>query len=318
MKKKLLMSTIMVAGLLLLASCGTREGIGPIELPESKNTPTPIVVPTCTPTVTPTGAVAAPTKKPTATPTVMVEPTVTPEPTKMPEATATPTKVPTPVPTATPEPTKALEATATPMPTATPEPTKMPEATATPMPTATPEPTKVPEATATPTPVPTATPVPAFNPENLVNNGWQKTVSIDEEYAIIFPEVFRNSTVERTETELRTTYTCQEEEDTSFSVAYVVQTTLDKYAQEVLTEEKAVVKILSEEKRMTFEWQENGIIYQGVLVESQYAQKLLGSSFGEEEWIDGVMEIVFAYPEERKAEYETEKYKYYVVNTGEE
>ncbi len=334
MKKRMIISTIMVAGLLLLASCGEKEGIG-IQLPEKNTTPTPIVVPTCTPTATPTGKpgtmpsvtqgpeptkAVEPSKTPTPEPTEAVEPTQapteapvpSPEPTEIPTPTVTPE--PTREPVMTPEPTQVPEPTTIPEPDV--EPTKAPEETPTPAPTEVPGPTEVPNPTEPPQE--TVTPEPTIDPKPLVYKGWQQTVSIDEEYLIIFPDMFRGSTVERTETELRTVYTCAEDSRISFRISYIMQTTLEEYADKVLDAEGAAVKILPEEGRMEFQWQEKETIYRGILLESRYAKELLGTGFGEEEWITGVMKVVFSYPEEYKNDYETVTYSYFVVDNGEE
>jgi hypothetical protein len=54
------------------------------------------------------------------------------------------------------------------------------------------------------------------------------------------------------------------------------------------------------------------------LIDVQYPQSLLGSAFGEAEWIDGVMQVLFSYPADKREIYETEQYGFYVVDNGEE
>lgn len=323
--KKIVMGTIMVAGLLLLASCGPEENVGPIELTPPLYTPTPIVVPTCTPAVTETPtAVPKVTEaaKPTATPEPLIEVTVTPEPTIEPTATPEPTPEPTVEPTATPEPTAepTIEPTVTPEPT--PEPTAEPTVTPEPTPEPTAEPTVTPEPTAdtTITPLPTITPGPEpdINPAQLVNNGWQKTISITEAHEIIFPDIFRESTVEKTDQSLEITYTCKENPEIAFSVIYRMQTNTEEVIAEMQTMEGTAFTGTLGTNRVTYLWEKEGFLYAGVLLEEQFERAVLGNVFGEEEWIDGVIQVVFTYPANSRTEYETADYGYYIIGNREE
>ena len=303
--KKIVMGTIMVAGLLLLASCGPEENVGPIELTPPLYTPTPIVVPTCTPAVTETPTLVpkiTEAAKPTATPEPIIEATVTPEP------TAEPTIEPTATPEPTPEPT--IE------PTVTPEPTPEPVIE----PTTTPEPTAEPTADATITPLPTATPVPEpeINPAQLVNNGWQKTISITEAHEIIFPDMFRESTVEKTDQSLEITYTCKENPEIAFSVIYRMQTNTETVIAEMQTMEETAFAGTLGTDRVTYLWEKEGFLYAGVLLEEQFERAVLGNVFGEEEWIAGVIQVVFTYPVNSRTEYETADYGYYIIGSREE
>ena len=77
MKKK---TSIFIAlvGLFLLAACGPKDDVGPIEFDNSGKTPTPIVVPTCTPEASPSPVpILHPTATPVATPTTVPEPAIT-------------------------------------------------------------------------------------------------------------------------------------------------------------------------------------------------------------------------------------------------
>ncbi|MBP3578291.1 MAG: hypothetical protein J6K15_09300 [Lachnospiraceae bacterium] len=278
---------------LLLTACGPRENIGLIEFTDSNITATPIVVPTCTPTVTPT---PDPAKQPTVAPTETVKPTENPDK----------------LPTATPEPTATLA------PTATPEPTSVP--TITPMPTA--EPTKKPEATPTaeptrlPTPVPTEEPV--LSTEEMIRSGWQKTVSVDEKYMIIFPELFRESKVEKTGQELIVSYFCREDEFVKFRVMCQMQISLEEKLNEILGLGGVLLSGSAEEKQVIYQWQENGMIYRGTFIEEMYSQALLGSVFGEQEQIIGVMQVSLSYPADKRTIYEASEYNYYIMENGEE
>lgn len=327
--KKIVMGTIMVAGLLLLASCGPEENVGPIELTPSLYTPTPIVVPTCTPAVTeiPTVVpIVTEAAKPTATPEPLIDVTVTPEPTIEPTATPEPTPEPTVEPTATPEPTAepTIEPTATPEPTSEPtiEPTVTPEPTPEPAiePTTTPEPTAEPTADATITPLPTITPGPEpdINPAQLVNSGWQKTISITEAHEIIFPDIFRESTVEKTDQSLEITYTCKENTEIAFSVIYRMQTNTEEVIAEMQTMEGTAFTGTLGTDRVTYLWEKEGFLYAGVLLEEQFERAVLGNVFGEEEWIAGVIQVVFTYPANSRTEYETADYGYYIIGNREE
>lgn len=293
---------LMITGLLLLTSCNSYIEEGPVNVTNGAPTPT-VVVPTCTPGVTqtpvPTSA-PKPTAVPEATPTEAVEPTVSP------------------MPTSTPEPTKAevVEATPTnaPEPTVSPEPTPVPEITeepaVSPEPTIEPEPSQTPEATPSPTPY--------INPETLVNAGWQKNISIDEKIIIVFPELFRESTVAKENNDLILSYTCPEDESIEFRISYLMQRTLQEVENEILSMDGTLLEGSLAEKKVVLEWQEDAMVYRGILLEEQYAQALLGTSFGDEEWITGVMQVTFAYPEERRSEYETADYCYYIMQNREE
>lgn len=301
--KKGIFGLIVTAGLLLLVSCEPKNGPDAGSMSEHRTTPTPIVVPTCTPTASPTPDPAtAPTVTPTIAPTEEPMPSVTAEPTEMPEITVVPTLEPTVTPTPSPSP----KATNTPTPSLTPSP----EPTATP----TPSPSPMPMPTATPTPTPT----PAVDPETLVTNGWQKSISIDEKYAIIFPEKFTESTVTRTENELQISYTCASEENIEFVVCYKMQQTVREVALDILAANGMIVDEVPEEKRVYYLWKLGDTMQCGVLIELPYPQSLLGTSFGEEEWITGVMQVVFSYPADSFEQYETEEYQYYVIKNGEE
>ena len=274
MKKKQI-SIIAVAGLLLLAACGPKEGIGPIKFDNNGMTPTPIIVPTCTPTATPSPApglhpTVAPTKTATPTPTATMAPTVTPTPS--PEPTNTPTPSPEPTVTSTP----------------------------------------------TPSPTPSPSPTPTVNPEPLVNNGWQKTVSIDEKYQIVFPELFRDSQLSKTDRELANVFYCAEDAEIEFKIVYTMLQTKEYFIYDILAAGGSVVEDRPEEGRTTCLWQLGDRIYCEILIDAQYPQYLLGTAFGEEEWITGVMQVVFSYPADKRDIYETEQYSFYVIDNGEE
>lgn len=149
-------------------------------------------------------------------------------------------------------------------------------------------------------------------------NGWQKTVSIDGNYTIVFPELFRESEVSKTDRELISEFTCDEDTEITFSVGYIMMQTLEETVQEILAAGGIMVEERPEEQRVTYRWQTENKIYNGIFVEVQYPQYLLGNVFGEEEWITGVMQIVFSYPADQQEKYETEQYSYHVVENGEE
>jgi len=296
--KKYWISIVVAAGLFLLASCGSKEGIGPITIVD-KGTPTPIVVPTCTPTVTPTPNPEDKPVIPSPTPTVTVAPS--PTPTETPEITPTvaPTVTPTPVPDITSVPEETPTVTPTVAPTEAPEP--FPLETVTP----TPEVTEIPEEQETP----------EIDPKPLVYKGWQQTVSIDRNYLIIFPDMFKDSVIDRTEQELKVLYSCAADEAISFQTSYVMQTSLEELLSSIPETEEIVVEHAPEEQRVSFVWNKDGMIYQGIIQESRYPGEWLETSV-EDEWISGVMQVVFGYPEERKNEYETVWYRFFVVNNG--
>lgn len=301
--KKGILGTLAVTVLLLLTACGPKEGIGPVIFDNGGKTPTPIVVPTCTPTITPSPVpVLHPTTAPTGTATP--KPSVTPTP----EPTATPTEAPTstPTPTPSPEPTTA--------PTATPEPTQEPTPEPTPEPTATPTPSPMPTSTPTPSPSPT----PTINPEPLVANGWQKTVSIDEKYNIVFPEVFRESETVKTGSELITVFSCEDNPEIEFKIVYSMQQTKEYFIYDILAEGGVVAEDRPLEQRTTCTWQLGDRMYIDILIDIQYPNSLLGTAFGEEEWINGVMQVLFSYPANRQEIYGTEKYGFYVTDHGRE
>ena len=72
------------------------------------------------------------------------------------------------------------------------------------------------------------------------------------------------------------------------------------------------------EGRTTCLWQVGDKLHCGIFIDEQYPQSLLGTAFGEEEEISGVMQVVFSYPADQREIYETEQYSFYVINNGEE
>lgn len=108
-------------------------------------------------------------------------------------------------------------------------------------------------------------------------------------------------------------YTCPEDEEIGFFISYNMMQTLEESMEEVLQEGGIIVEESTEEGLATYLLLINGQKYQGVLMEGQYSKTLLGTGFGEEEWINGIMNITFAYPEDREQNYQTEQYSYYVV-----
>lgn len=290
MKKNRVCLKLMIAGLLLLAACGSYQQAVPTGVPEEPQLTEEAITPTIA-LISPTPA-EVPTVEPTnsmmATPTVELTETPIIGPTET--STATPTIGPTKTPTATP----------------TAELTEAPTATPTEAPTATPTPTA--------TPIPTATPT--INPEPFVTNGWQKTVSIDEQYAIVFPERFRDTYVTKTDRELTLTYLCTEQPEIEFVICYRMQQTLEQTVEDLLLAGGSILEYREEEYRVQYQLPTEEMMYCGILTENPYSDELLG--FGEEELIRGVMEVVFSYPISQAEEYETETYSFYVVKNREE
>jgi hypothetical protein len=200
------------------------------------------------------------------------------------------------------------------MPTETPKPTETPTPSPEPTETPTPEPTETP----TPSPTPSPSPTPTINPEPLVTNGWQKTVSIDEKYSIVFPEIFRESELSKTDRELTSAFFCKDDAEIELKIVYTMLRTKDYFIYDILSAGGSVVEDRPLEGRTTCLWQMGDRIYCEILVEEQYPQSLLGTSFGEEEWIPGVMQIVFSYPADKRDIYETEQYSFYVIDNREE
>lgn len=245
------------------------------------------------------------------------------------KVTAGPTGIPTqsPVPieeTKPPKPTEISELpelTSTPEPTEAPEPTSTPELTKAPEPTSTPEPTKVPEPTSTPEPtkppIPTESPEPTVAPELLVLNGWQKTKSIEDEFFIIFPDLFQDSYLKKTELELLLGYTALQHTEVEFRIVYRLQQTLAEAEEKVLLADGKLQKEPSE-NRTAYVFLQEEKIHQGYLYEMQYSRELLGSALGDEEQITGVMWVELSYPESRSEEYQQEKYRFYVIENRED
>ncbi len=304
--KRLIVWMLLTAGLLLLVSCQKEMKPGPIEVPDDGLTSTPIVVPTCTPTEGPTGtATSQPSPIPvaTATPSVAVpspEPTIIPDITMLPDISVT--VMPTEEPDTTPSPTAEPTATKTPEPSPTAEPTVAPS----------PEPTMP----VSPTPEPEVTPV--VTPEMLVNRGWQKTGSIEDMYTIIFPELFRNSALSKTDRDLTVSYTCAEDEAVEFMINYRMLQSRLEVLEEILSEGGTITEEVYGEESTSYLLQKEGRMHRGVLFETTYSGELLGKTFGEEEAITGVMQVVFIYPVEETEKYQTEQYGYYIIKNRED
>ena len=157
-----------------------------------------------------------------------------------------------------------------------------------------------------------------MDPELLVAKGWQKSVSIDGAYAIVFPELFRDSKVSKTDTELTFAFSCAENQDIEFKIIYTMQQNLEHFVYEILATNGVILEEQPENHRVTCLWQVGDTVYRSIFTEVQYSQSLLGTSFGEEEWITGVMQVMFSYPAERREVYEAEQYCFYVTADGEE
>ena len=149
-------------------------------------------------------------------------------------------------------------------------------------------------------------------------NGWQKTVSIDEAYTIVFPELYRSSEISRTDRELIITYLDKEDPEIKFLVQYRMNHALEETQEEILQAGGEITEQIAPERRISYLLRKEDVLYQGILLEAQYSKQLLGEVFGEEEWVTGIMNVVFACPAERSTEYQTEQYSFYVVKNGEE
>ena len=281
---------ISILGILFLTAC--RENVPVLMTPTPVPTKEAVVTEAVAPTVT-------------ALPDMGVEPTKPQEVTVTPMPEATPTK----------EAAKSPTPTVTPVPTATP--TLSPTPTLTPIPSPTPSPTPIPTMTPTPTPSPTPTltpiPTPTIDPVPLVTNGWQSAADITQQYLIVFPECFNESEVMRTNHELAVTYTSRRYDTLTFVTSYRMQCTLEEIITELVGAGAELVEENPLEKRFSYRYEDATRVYQGVVIEMKYPQELLGDVFGEEEFITGVMQVVYSYPVGNKAEYETEPFRYFVV-----
>jgi len=312
--KKTVLGIVILAGLLLLVSCGPEVTSGPAPVTGSATTATPITVPTCTPTI-----IATPV--PTAVPTAIPKTTNTPLPSPTAVATTvTPTE--TPVPTNTPVPTAvpSVAPTEQPQTSPTPAPADVSGPTAAPEPVATPEPTQAPEPSPTPVPaeMPSATPTPAMEPDLLVYHGWQRAESILGDYSIFFPEIFKKCITEKTDRVLRLSYQCEENREIEFRISYHIGQSLEETVTEILETGGMLLDDFAEEKKAVCLWQKEGILYRGLYTEAEYPQTLLGTSFGEQESVTGVMQVIFSYPAEHREQYEAAEYIYYVLENREE
>lgn len=315
--KKIIVGIMMTAGVLLFSSCKPVQpvtpSVTPMTEPDEIETPLPTGLPEPSIPSPTDGAAITPDSKATTTPTVSPNPDGSSTKTPTPEVTAVPTKKPEP--TKVPEPTADLEPTVSPEPTQSPEPAVSPEPTQEPEPTASLNPTPTWNPTMTPTTEPTVTSTPA--PESLVNHGWQEMITIDERYRIVFPEVFRQSAVSRTDRELVVSFFSEEEAGVQFKIVYLIQPDMEELLTELQNKEEAVLEQFPEEKRTVCCWKEENTLYQAIFMEEEYPKALLGSSFGEEDWIFGVMKVSFEYPSDKREQYETEQYGFYVIENGE-
>jgi len=269
---------ILIAGL-LFASCRQIEN-PPVE-PGTTIAPTGCEFPTCTPGES---AEAEPTLGPTVIPAV----------TEIPDTPVVPTPTQALVPTDMPEPSNA------------PEPTGEAETTA--VPTEEPEQSEF--------PLPSPSPVP--DAELLVNNGWQRAISIDDTYEILFPDLFRGSSLEKSDRELTVYYTDPSDERVAFRITYRMQSSMEECLAALSVPENSLFRDEPEENRVSGIWQEEETVYRAILTESRYSKALLGNAFEGEEWIPGVMEVVCSYPQELQLQYETAEYNFYVINLGRE
>lgn len=151
-----------------------------------------------------------------------------------------------------------------------------------------------------------------------MNNGWQKTVSVDEKYCIVFPELFRDSKLSKTDRELSNVFSCAEDTDIEFKIVYTMLQTKEYFIYDILAAGGVVIEDRPSEGRTTCLWQSGNRMYCEILIDEQYPQFLLGDAFGEEESIAGVMRVVFSYPADKRELYEAEQYRFYVISNGEE
>ena len=314
--KKGIWSTIAVMILLLLIACGQKDK-GSNTFDDNEKTPTLIEVPTSTPMA---DISQVPNLHPTEEPTVKPDLTIIPSVTQMITPVLSPEPTPEVTASETPELEPSLEPTATekPVPTATPvpseEPTSEPTASATPSPEPTPEPTASPIPTPTPSPIPT----PTINPDPLVTKGWQKMISVDGKYKIVFPEIYKESTIMKTDKELEIYYSCPDNKDVALTIGYTMQQRKEYFLYEILSVSGNIIEERPSEKRTTCVWQLGNQKNLAVFIDEEYSRDLLGAGFGDEEWIPGVMYVVFSYPADKCDIYEAEQYCFYIVNNGEE
>lgn len=130
--------------------------------------------------------------------------------------------------------------------------------------------------------------------------------------------MFRESVVEKEENVLSISYTCKEDADIEFQIRYCIQQTYEDVKNDILARNGMITEEYPELRRCSYALQENGKLYEGIMIESKYSYSLLGSAFGEEEWVNGVMQVVFSYPDNQTAKYDAEQYNYYVVENREE
>lgn len=270
----------------------TREPFG-TEMPEP------------TTTSGPTGEEPLPTRQATQPPAVTLPPVATFTPT--PEATSVP-PVPTPEPTkeppvfVTPEPTKEAA------PSPTKEPTPVPTRQATPAPTegAEPFPTKAPEETDLPILTPTINPLP------FVHAGWQNVLDITMDHYIVFPECFDCSVTEQENSVLAFVYTSSTDENVRFSVVYTIGQAYREAAEEIYMRGGVTEEHLPDGKSFSYVTEEEDIVFRGWVIEEYYNEELLGEEYQNKE-IPGTMRIEFSYPISLREQYETEEFRYYVV-----
>jgi hypothetical protein len=130
--------------------------------------------------------------------------------------------------------------------------------------------------------------------------------------------MYKESVVSKTEKVLSVYYLCAEDIEIQFEISYHLQQTREEFVNEILSAGGTVTEERPEENRTTCRWQTEDMMHCAVFIDEQYPQYLLGSSFGEEEWTAGVMQVMFSYPADKVDIYETEQYNFYVVGNGEE
>jgi len=134
----------------------------------------------------------------------------------------------------------------------------------------------------------------------------------------VFPEIFRDAKVTKTDTELISAFSCAEDDGIEFKITYTMQQNIEYFIYEILAAGGELIEEQPENHRATCLWQVGNTVYRSVFTEVQYPQSLLGTSFGEEEWITGVMQVMFSYPADKRDIYETEQYCFFVTANGEE
>ena len=139
-----------------------------------------------------------------------------------------------------------------------------------------------------------------------MEEGWQRVFDISERYCIVFPETFSTGEVIATEEMVVFRYQSDVFADVLFEIRYYLTDTFD-----MLTDELGI------ESEMWEIFDYDGISFGYIRRSEQNCYRGIVLEYGsgetekQREW--NTLQVEFIYPAEKKEQYETEEFQYYIT-----